>query len=101
MIPDRLLVHTASVAPYLGAGAYGDSYGDAFNLPCYFEGKRQLVRASDGSEVISEGTLYANPGDVPAGSKVTILGRETWAITVSVFDDGGLFGMSHIEVALA
>lgn len=101
MIPSQLLVHTATIEPYLGSGAYGDTYGAAFDLSCYFEGKRQLVRAADGAEVVSEGVLYANPGDVPAGSKVTILGRETWAITVSVFDDGGLTGLSHIEVALA
>lgn len=101
MIPPFLLVHTATVEPYLGSGAYGDRYGAPFSLPCYYEGKRQLVRAGDGSEAVSEGVLYADPADIPAGSKVTILGRETWIITASTFDDAGLTGLAHVELALA
>lgn len=98
----RLLVHTATVEPYEGGGAYGDVYGDPFQLPCYYEGVRQLVRARDGSEVVSEGTLYANPTDsVTPGSKVNILGRDTWVLSVSTFDDGGMTGLAHIAVALA
>ncbi len=95
--------HVASVEPYLGSGAYGDRYGAAYELPCVYEGQRQLVRASDGSEAVSEGTLYADPvnvpgGILPPGSRVAVQGRETWVITVSLFD--GRRG-EHLEVALA
>ena len=104
MIPAQLLVHTASVEPYTGTGAYGDQYGSAVDVPCYYEGRRQLVRDADGAEAVSEGTLFADleHGDtLSPGSRVTVAGRRTWVLTVSTFDDGGLTGLDHIEVALA
>lgn len=101
MIPPQLLVHTASVTPYAGTGAYGDTFGDAISVPCYFEGKRQVVRGPDGDEAISEGVLYADLGyDIPVGSKVSVAGRDSIALAVSTFDDAGLTGLAHIEVAL-
>lgn len=100
-VPAYLLVHSATIEPYEGSGAYGDQYGTPYELPCYHEGRRQFVRASDGTEAVSEGTLYANVADIPAGSRVQILNRETWVITVTTLDDGGLTGLAHIEVALA
>jgi hypothetical protein len=90
--------HVASVEPYLGSGAYGDTYGAPFDLPCVYEGVRQLVRGADGSEAVSEGRLFADPVDLPVGSRVTILGRQTWVITVSTLDGTR---DAHIEVALA
>jgi len=96
-MPIRTL-HTASVEPYLGSGAYGDQYGAAYDLPGTYEGRRQLVRAGDGSEAVSEGTFYAEDADVEPGSRVTVLGRTSYVLTVSVFD--GRRG-SHVEIALA
>lgn len=102
MIPAHLLVHTLSLEPYAGSGAYGDQYGAAVSVPCYYEGKRRLVRDGNGDEVVSEATAWVQPGvDVPDGSRVTVLGRTTHVITVSVLDDGGLTGLAHQEVALA
>lgn len=102
MIPAQLLVHTASVEPYQGSGPYGPVYGAAFNLPCYFEATRSLVRDAEGNEAVSEAKVYANPGtDVPAGSKVTVAGYASTVITVSTFDDAGLTGLAHREIALA
>lgn len=101
-IPPQLLVHTASVEPYEGSGAYGDAFGAPFDLPCYFEQKRQLVRDANGDETVSEGTLYADLGtDVPAGSRVTVNGYTSTVITVAILDDGGLTGLAHQEVSLA
>lgn len=102
MIPEQLLMHTAAVEPYEGSGAYGDRYGTPVDVPCYYEGRRQIVRDADGAEAVSEGTLYANRDtDIPVGSRVTVAGRSTWVLTVSDFDDGGLTGLAHLEVALA
>lgn len=102
MIPPQLLVHTASIEPYEGSGAYGDVFGTAFTLPCYYEGRRQIVRGADGDETVSEGVLYADLGtEIPTGSKVSVVGRDTRVLTVSTFDDGGLTGLAHLEVALA
>lgn len=102
MIPAELKVHTATVEPFEGSGAYGEIYGAPASVSCYYEGRRQLVRNGDGDEVVSEGVLFAElDANIPTGSRVTVLGRETYAITVSVFDDGGLTGLAHQEVALA
>lgn len=116
MIPDQLKVHSATVKPYVGSGAYGDRYGDPVTVAGYYEGRRQLVRDASGSEAVSEGTFYTDPvgteqtlldgttvtvPEIPAGSQVTVLGRKTHAITVTPLDDGGLTGLAHQEVALA
>lgn len=116
MIPPQLLVHTATVRPYEGSGAYGDTYGTAVDVPGYYEGRRQLVRDADGAEAVSEGTLYVDPpgteytrpdgntATVPEftpGSEVIVLGRTTHVITTLPLDDGGLTGLAHQEVALA
>ena len=100
-IPAALLVHTATVKPYAGSGAYGDVYGDVFDLPCYFEQKRQLVRDSDGDETVSEATVYADLGaEVPPGSLVSVDGYESTVMTVAVLDDKGLTGLAHQEISL-
>lgn len=95
-----MLPHTATVEPYEGGGAYGDVYGAPFEVPCYFEGQRQLVRDSDGSEAVSEGTMYTDlRDDITPGSRVAVAGRTTWVLSVSRLDDDGT--LSHLEVALA
>lgn len=102
MIPDYLLVHTLQLEPYLGTGAYGDQYGAAVSVRCYYEGTRRMVRDGNGNEVVSEATAYVNPDvSIPDGSRVKIFGRDTHVITVGVLDDGGLTGLAHLEVALA
>lgn len=94
------LIHTASVEPYLGGGAYGDQYGTAVEVPCYFEGRRELVRASDGTEVVSEGLMMTDlRDDITPGSRVSVENRETWVISVGRLNDGG--SLAHLEVALA
>ena len=102
MIPAQLLVHTASVEPYEGSGAYGDVYGAAYSLPCYFEAERKIVRNSEGDEAVAEATVYADLGnEIKPGSRVSANGYSSTVITVSVFDDAGLTGLAHREIALA
>lgn len=94
--------HTATVEPLTGAGTYGDTFGPAFTVLGYAEAQRKLVRASTGEETVSEVTFWCDPGDdIPAGSRVTVLGRTSHVITVSTFDTGGLLHVDHREVALA
>lgn len=100
-IPPRLLIHTATVRPHAGAGAYGDLYGPEFTIPCYVEWRRSLVRDADGEEVVAQGVLYADPVEIPADSIVTALGREARVVAVSLFNDDELTRLSHVEVALA
>lgn len=94
------LVHELLVEPLTGTGAYGPVYGPTIAVPCYYEGRRRLVRDGDGAEVISEGTAYTNlRDDIPAGSRATIHGRKTWALQVTRLDDGG--ALDHLAIALA
>ncbi len=104
-IPAHLLVHSASVEAYAGSGAYGPLFGAPVAVPCYAEVKRSLVRDQQGREVVSESTVYANrattgPASFPVGSRVTVLGRTAEVIAVSMFDDAGITGSAHLEVAL-
>lgn len=102
MIPTHLKVHTATVEPYTGSGAYGNIYGTPVKVAGYYEGVRRLVRNDEGDEVVSEGTFHADLGvDIPSGSRVAVAGRTTWVVSVATFDDGGLTGLAHQEVALA
>lgn len=95
-----MLVHTATVRRFLGATGRGDTYAAAVQVPCYYEGRRELVRDSDGSESVSEGRMFTDlREDITPGSKVTVLDRDTWVLSVSRFDNGGT--LSHLEVALA
>lgn len=100
MIPDELLVTQVTLEPYAGTGAYGDIFGAPVPVPAYVEDVRKVVLSSTGDEVVSESTVHCNLGvDFPAGSRVTVNGRVATVIKVSLFDDGGLTGLDHQEVA--
>lgn len=101
-IPARYLeTHTVSVRPYLGETSTGPKYGDPVDLPCMAQGKRRLVRNSDGDQVLSTLTLFTTPerADVaPAGSEVTWRGDTTTVIAGGLVDGGGLPTPDHGEV---
>jgi hypothetical protein len=100
-LPEFLLQHTVTVEPWEGSGGYGDIWGAPFDLQCFVEDKRRLVRAADGSEVVSETTVYANRGpSIPNRSRITLpSGRQPLVITVSDHDGGALPVPSHLEIA--
>lgn len=102
-IPARYLVHTVTIEPYAGSGAYGDNYGAPVSVACMLDDKRQLVRAGDGQEVVSETTLYArlaHAADFPPGSKVTLPSRKAIVIKTAERRDGGLGAWEHLEATL-
>jgi hypothetical protein len=96
-------VHTATVEPFEGAGAYGDVYGPKVVVACFAEAKRRLVRAKDGEQVVSESTLYMGTADgalfVP-DSRVTVGGKASYVITQNVNDAPGLDLPEHAAVTL-
>lgn len=99
--PGFLWVHTVTVRPYLGHSSTGPVYGPAFSLACMAEGKRRMVRGTDGNETLSSLTLYAEQGkaaSVPAGSEVDWRGDTTTVIASIEHDDGGLGAPQHAEV---
>lgn len=100
-IPAFLLVHTAIVEPYIGKSATGPVYGSPVTVRCFADDKRQLVRGPDAQEVTSQTTLYMRLDTVcPVGSRVTVNGRTTTALTALRRDGGGLPTPDHLEVAL-
>lgn len=99
-LPAEALQHTVPVEPYLGTNGLGkDTWGAAIQLRCFKEDHRRMVRAKDGSEVVSETTLYANRGpSIPARSRVTLPGRTSLVILVKDYDGGDLPVPSHLEI---
>ena len=100
-IPVFLLRHTATIEPYLGAGAHGPLYGPAVSVRCFADDKRRRVRNPSGDEVISETTLYCLLAtSAPPGSRVTVNGRASTVINALRRDSGGLPTPDHLEVIL-
>ena len=100
-LPGFLMRHSVSVEPYKGSGAYGPQYGPAVNVKCFRDDRRQLVRAPNGDEVVSETTIYCRlTENIPAESRVTLSGRTTTVITVKERSGGGLATPDHLEVVL-
>lgn len=103
-IPGRLLPHTIVVEPHLGAGAYGDRWGEPVHRPrCLVEGGTHLVTNRSGTEQVASTTVYTEPANIPAGSMVTTHPGTTFekrsrVITVDHYDHPG--GLSHMVLHL-
>lgn len=100
-IPAWTLVHTVTVRPYAGRSSSGPLYGATFTLRCMAQGGPRLVLNSAGSQVTSNLTLYAAPGQaarIPVGSEVTWQGDTTTVLSAINHDSGGLGAPDHTEV---
>jgi hypothetical protein len=99
MIPEFLLQHTVTIEPFQGSGANGPVYGAPVEVPCFRDDKRRLVRAPNGSQVVSEATVYCQPGTIaPPESRVDLGSRVATVITTADRDGGSLPVPSHVEV---
>lgn len=100
-LPAFLLRHSVVIEPFEGEGPFGPEYGDQVTEQAFVDDKRRLVRDAAGAEVVSETTVYMRlAADCPTGSRVTVNGRTTYAISASRRDGGGLPTPDHLEVAL-
>ncbi|WP_433426346.1 hypothetical protein ACQP1V_42710 (plasmid) [Microtetraspora malaysiensis] len=98
-LPAWLMRHTAVIEPFEGDGAYGAVYGDPVTARCLVDDERRMVRDAQGTEVVSDTTVFFPPGTVcPEGSRVTVNGRTTTVITSFSRDGGGLPTPDHVEV---
>lgn len=104
MLPPHFAIHTLSVETQIGEGGLGDVYSPAVNVKGFLEYNRQLVRGRDGSEIISESTFYTELSEASSfrlDSRVTLPdGTITYVLQSAPRDDGGLTGLSHLEVVL-
>lgn len=86
-LPKRLTPHTVSVAAFLGEGARGSIWAAPVTVSnVYVEDVQEVVRDSQGAEVVSRGKVFFNVADAPAeGSKVTTWAGATRESTATVF----------------
>ncbi len=104
---DDWWVHTVIVETYVGAGSRGDVLAPPEPLLVLFEDVTQLLRRSDGTEVTSNATVFADLAlaeKFTPGSVVTdVRNRKSEVVGLDVFDTdpdpGG--GLNHIEVRLS
>lgn len=93
------LPQTAVVEPYAGEGATGPVFSAPRTVPCRVQGASELVRTSQGDEVVSSALVFF---EVEAGvtpeSRVTVDGQPRSAISVNVVWDSTR--PHHLEVRL-
>lgn len=106
-----LLTATVTVRPSLGTGSTGPVYGPEVTLSpdtgtgVMVDDETRLVRAPDGSEVVSSTTIVARPAQaatLTVGSLVTLRsGRTTTVLTLARTPDLGddLDMPEHVEAA--
>lgn len=81
-----------------GTNEYGEPVTTEQTIKVRWEGKRRLVRDTQGQQVVSEATVYCLE-DVKPGDIMIWDGRDWSVIAVSEFPD--LYGrISHREVAV-
>lgn len=91
---------TTDVATYEGHGPFGEQYADPVPVPCFIEGKRQLVRDQSGREVTSEATIY---GPMIHGNRfipestATVDGDERTVLTLAKHYSGTIGLPDHFE----
>lgn len=83
-----------TVQRHAGEGPYGPAYEPAVTVNAKVTTKRKLIRAADGSEVISEArvSMHVNTPLIPVGSLVTFPpefgGRTAVVLAEQRHDDG-------------
>jgi hypothetical protein len=95
-------VHTVTVQPLTGHGPEGDTYGTAYEVIGYLDHTRRLVRAANGSQVVSNATLLAPiaTADIPVGSLVSSGATRTKVITFTRHEAGPQPTPNHVEMFL-
>lgn len=97
-------VHTVTVSPLAGSGAYGNTYGPQQPVTGFLDDSTRLVRDAAGAEVVSQSTFYTDvdlAGLFPPGSLVDVGTRITTVISAARRDAPGLGLPEHTEVTLS
>lgn len=98
---DDFYVHTVTLTPVLGEGAYGPTYGEATQVQCFVDEQTRLVRDQDGAEVVSSATIYAHPGTVVApGSTVLLPSGRTATVLTTAARVVGDPDVDHVEIVV-
>jgi len=91
-----------TIEPYQGRSAYGDVWGAGVPVRAFVDQGRRVVRADDGSQVVSETTIYTRPDvECPARSRITLPDGAATLVIVAKRRAG--FGNAdlpeHLEIA--
>ncbi|MEC3977902.1 hypothetical protein [Amycolatopsis sp. H20-H5] len=100
-LPALFLRHTATIEPFEGAGPAGPLFGTPVLVRCFADDQRRMIRGDNGTEVVSNTTLYCPLMTVaPPESRVTVNGRAVSVLAAYRRDGGGLPTPDHLELAL-
>lgn len=104
MLPPGVAIHTATISVRQPGGMYGDTFSTPVDVQGFAIADRKLVRGANGEETVAEVSLYLDRMplglDITEGSKVTVLGRESYVIGLGIHDDPFDGSLSHLEVSL-
>lgn len=101
MLPPTFRIHTASVEVRRPGGMYDDTFDPPITVVGLAQTDRKLVRSATGEEVVSSGTFWCDPDiDITEGSRITVLGRTSFALAVGV-NQGPGHRIDHLEVTLS
>lgn len=99
-----LLVHTATVETFNGAGPSGDTYSAAATVQGFLDDGLVRVQSVAGEELVQKAVFYAaisDAGKFTPESRVTVNGRVGQVTQVRRRSGGPLFGpVAHVEVEL-
>lgn len=102
---DGFYVHTVTVRPLQGTGAYGQVFGDPVEVDGFLDSATRLVRSGTGAETVSQSTFYCRPRHVSEfrpGSRVDLPdGRRTTVVAALPRTSASLGLPDHLEVQLA
>ncbi|UQN29479.1 hypothetical protein [Brachybacterium kimchii] len=99
-----MFIHQVTVDTFQGAGAWGDTYAPTSDpIACFVDDTLQLVRDTEGTEVVSSTTVYA-PLDAAdlftVGTVVHLRKRDAQVIGANRRDGEALGLPSHVEATL-
>jgi hypothetical protein len=96
--------HTVTVEDCTGSGAYGDQYGDPYQLTGFVTAKRTVVFDANGDQSGADALVLLPKGTPPPPlkSRVTspLLDRPRYVVSVAVHDGGGQPTPDHVELAV-
>lgn len=98
--------HSVVIAPFLGAGSYGDEWGETFTVGAAIDDTARQVADGDGVEVTATTTVVVpvTVGYVRPGSKVTLPAthgsRTIHVVSCRVASGGGQPTPDHVELYL-
>ncbi|TDC87591.1 hypothetical protein E1292_46580 [Nonomuraea deserti] len=99
LIPEWVFTHEAAIEAFLGDGAYGPIFAAPVTERCLVDDERKLVRNAEGSETVSDTTIFFPDGaHCPEGSRVTVNGRTTTVIASHNRNGGGVPTPDHTDV---